>query len=85
MQNNPTLKFKNLLPKKLRVEIYPSQDGGFVCEIKNFPGCFTQGENLSELMGMIDDAVYTYLDIPGKYFRHMPSYNPSAKMAHDFF
>jgi predicted RNase H-like HicB family nuclease len=77
-------RLKGLLPGELTVDIYPSKDGGLVCEIKTFPGCFTQGENLFELMEMINDAVYTYLEIPKKYIRHMPGYNPSARMAHDF-
>jgi predicted RNase H-like HicB family nuclease len=77
-------RFKALLPGELTVDIYPSKDGGLVCEIKTFQGCLTQGNNLFELMEMIHDAVYTYLEIPKKYLRHMPIYNPSAKMAHDF-
>ena len=77
-------RYKGLLPGELTVDILPSKDGGLVCEIKTFPGCFTQGETLLELMEMINDAVYTYLEIPKKYLRYMPGYNPSAKMAHDF-
>ena len=77
-------RLKGLLPGELIVDIRPSKDSGLVCEIKTFPGCFTQGENLFDLMEMINDAVYTYLDIPQKYISRMPGYNPSAKMAHDF-
>lgn len=77
-------RLKGLLPSELTVDINPSKDGGLFCDIKTFSGCFTQGENLSELMEMINDAVCTYLEIPKKYLRHMPRYNPSAKMAHDF-
>jgi predicted RNase H-like HicB family nuclease len=77
-------RFKGLFPGELTVDIYPSKDGGLVCDIKTFQGCFTQGENLFELMEMINDAVYTYLEIPRKYLRHMPGYDPSTKMAHDF-
>jgi predicted RNase H-like HicB family nuclease len=77
-------RLKGLLPGELTVDIKPSKDGGLICEIKTFPGCFTQGENLFALMEMIDDAVYTYLEIPKKYISLMPGYNPSTKMAHDF-
>jgi predicted RNase H-like HicB family nuclease len=77
-------RLKGLLPGELTVDIRPSKDGGLVCEIKTFPGCFTQGDNLSDLMEMINDAAYTYFDIPQKYIPRMPKYNPSAKMAHDF-
>jgi predicted RNase H-like HicB family nuclease len=70
-------RLKGLLPSELTVDIRPPKDGGLVCEIKTFPGSFTQGENLFDLMGMINDAVYTYLDIPRKYISHMPGYNPT--------
>ena len=76
-------RLKGLFPAELTVHIRSSKDGGFVCEIKTFPGCFTQGENLFDLIEMINDAVYTYLDVPQKYISSMPSYNPSAKMAHE--
>ncbi len=77
-------RLKGLLPNELVIDIRPSKDDGLVFEIKTFPGCFTQGENLFNLMEMINEAVYTYMDIPQKYTSHMPRYNPSAKMAHDF-
>jgi predicted RNase H-like HicB family nuclease len=77
-------RLKGLFPDELTVYVRASEDGGLVCEIKTFPGCFTQGENLFELVQMINDAVYTYLDIPQKYLAYMPNYSPSVKMAHDF-
>ena len=77
-------RLKGLFPDELTVYVRASEDGGLVCEIKTFQGCFTQGENLFELVQMINDAVYTYLDIPQKYISYMPSYNPSTKMALDF-
>ncbi len=77
-------RLKGLFPDELMVYVRASEDGGLVCEIKTFQGCFTQGENLFELVQMINDAVYTYLDIPQKYLAYMPNYSPSVKMAHDF-
>jgi predicted RNase H-like HicB family nuclease len=77
-------RLKGLFPNELTAYIRASEDGGLVCEMKTFPGCFTQGENLFELVQMINDAVYTYLDIAQKYFTYMSNYSPSVKMAHDF-
>jgi len=79
MRDYNETKFKELLPAKIRVDIHPSQDGGFFCEIKTFPGCFTQGENLFELMEMINDAVYTYLDIPQNILRVCRDITPPQK------
>jgi len=76
-------RLKGLFPDELTVYVRASEDGGLVCEIKTFRGCFTQGENLFELVQMINDAACTYLDVPVKYISYMPTYSPSVKMAHD--
>jgi predicted RNase H-like HicB family nuclease len=77
-------RLKGLFPDELTVFVRASKDGGLFCEIKTFPGCFTQGDNLFELVQMINDVVSTYFDVPQKYISYMPTYNPSVKMAHDF-
>jgi predicted RNase H-like HicB family nuclease len=86
MQNKLTAKQKKdvefmrgSLPKKIEVGISRTSDGGFFAEILNFPGCVTQGESFSELINMINDAVYAYFEIPKKYIKFMPSYLPSPK------
>ncbi|MEM6753700.1 MAG: type II toxin-antitoxin system HicB family antitoxin [Cyanobacteria bacterium P01_C01_bin.38] len=38
------------------VTVYSDADGGYVAEIKDLPGCFTQGETLEETMENIDEA-----------------------------
>lgn len=38
------------------VTIYPSLEGGYVAQIKDLPGCLTQGETLEETMANIDEA-----------------------------
>ncbi|GBL16926.1 hypothetical protein MTo_04251 [Microcystis aeruginosa NIES-1211] len=35
---------------KYPITIYPYDDEGYVSEIKNIPGCFTQGETLEETL-----------------------------------
>ena len=77
-------RLKSLFPSEISVTVWKSEDNGLVCEIKTFPGVFTQGENLFELVQMINDALYVYFDIPEKFIPYMPQYNPSVKMAHDF-
>ncbi|MBE9233091.1 type II toxin-antitoxin system HicB family antitoxin [Cuspidothrix issatschenkoi LEGE 03284] len=39
------------------VTLYPdAEEGGYVGEIKDLPGCFTQGETLEEIMKNIHEA-----------------------------
>ncbi|GBF52902.1 hypothetical protein N0824_00751 [Microcystis sp. 0824] len=35
---------------KYPITIYPDDDGGYVSEIKDIPGCFTQGETIEETL-----------------------------------
>ncbi|AVQ73308.1 HicB family protein [Microcystis sp. MC19] len=38
------------LELKYPITIYPYDDEGYVSEIKDIPGCFTQGETLEETL-----------------------------------
>jgi antitoxin HicB len=38
------------------VTIYRAEEGGFVAEIEDLPGCLTEGETLEEVNQRIDDA-----------------------------
>jgi antitoxin HicB len=38
------------------VTVYPDREGGFVAEIKELPGCLTQGETIEEVMKNINEA-----------------------------
>lgn len=44
------------LKQNYPVTIYPDSDGGFVAEIKDLPGCITQGETVEEVFAEIEDA-----------------------------
>ncbi|MFM2377444.1 MAG: hypothetical protein RLZZ143_20 [Cyanobacteriota bacterium] len=35
---------------KYPITIYPDDQGGYVSEIKDLPGCFTQGETIEETL-----------------------------------
>ena len=52
-----------ILPSKLEVEI-GQEDGGLWAKIKNLPGCHTQADNFVELIEMVNDAVFTYFEVP---------------------
>lgn len=72
--------FRWKIPDKLNVTIKPSKDGGFIGEVNNLPGCITQGENGQEIFEMVNDAVYSYFEIPEEYKIYMPSFFPSEKI-----
>lgn len=74
-------RLRGLFPKEIKVGVERSEDGGFVAEIKTFPGCFTEAETFSELIEMANDAVITFFDVPETYASFMPSYIPPLKAA----
>ena len=72
-----------LLPREITVKVARSTDGGFSAEALNFPNCFTEADTFSELIEMVNDAVYTYFDVPKKFISFMPNYLPAMKTAYD--
>jgi len=72
--------YQSQLPLSIKVKIGTSKDGGFWVEIISLAGCFTQAENAEGLFVMINDAVYTYFDIPAEYFPFLPRYFPTEKL-----
>jgi len=68
--------YKTLLPERLSVSIHRAEESGFWVEIKELQGCRTQGENLAELIHMINDAVYGYFNIPVNLMNELGIYMP---------
>jgi predicted RNase H-like HicB family nuclease len=60
----------------INVEVTRPAEGGFVADIKTFPGCFTEADSFSSLIEMINDAIRTYFEVPEKYAEFMPTYMP---------
>lgn len=52
-----------LLPSKLEVEIHKGGEGIWA-KVKNLPGVYTQADNFVDLIEMINDAVFSYFEIP---------------------
>ncbi len=57
---------------KYPITIYPDDDGEYVSEIKDLPGCFTQGETLEETLSNIDDARKLWLETAYEYGDNIP-------------
>ncbi len=68
--------YRKLLPKTITAQVHKAKEGGFWAKIKEFPYCYTQGENFIELIDMINDAVLTYLEIPAKFREKVGYYAP---------
>ena len=47
---------------KYPITITPDITGGFVAEIEDLPGCFTQGESLPELLDNIEDSFRLWIE-----------------------
>jgi predicted RNase H-like HicB family nuclease len=43
--------------ERYTVVVHEEPDGGFWAEVPALPGCYSQGETLSELMGNVRDAI----------------------------
>lgn len=68
--------YSGMLPNQVRVEVHREGDGSFWAKLVDFPGAGTQGQNFSDLMEMISDAIYIVHDIPEEYYPFMPRYIP---------
>ncbi len=83
MDKQEILKFGSLFPEEVTVSVRRSEDGGFSAEILSYTKTFTEADTFSELIEMINDALYTYFEVPEKYISYMPTYLPPVNMVSD--
>ena len=72
--------YKWRFPEKIEVSVKSSKDGGYVIFINDLPGCITEAENGREVFEMVNDAIYTYLEIPEQYQPYMPTFFPPEEI-----
>jgi antitoxin HicB len=53
---NKALSLEYYLGLNYPITFYPEEEGGYTVEIKDLPGCMSQGETLEEALEMIQDA-----------------------------
>ena len=70
------LEYIMLLPRTLAVDIYRAEEGGFWAKVRALPGCNTQGEDFIDLVDMINDAIFTYFNVPQKMRSALGHYLP---------
>lgn len=51
---------------------YPDDDGGFVAEVIDLPGCLSQGDTLEETFEMIAEAKELWLEVAHEYGDPIP-------------
>lgn len=57
---------------KYPVTFYPDPDGGYVAEIKDLPGCMTQGETADEVMSNIEEARSLWIETAYEHGDEIP-------------
>jgi len=71
--------FRSLLPVRVIARVSSTEDGLWA-KISTPDGkishCYTQASNMTELMVMMNDAIFCYLDIPDKLRKEMGFYLP---------
>lgn len=77
--------YKWRCPDKIEVSIKPSKgggykDGGYIVYVNDLPGCIAQAESGEEIFEMVNDAIYTYLEIPSHYQLYMPTFIPPEEL-----
>ncbi|OHA10202.1 MAG: hypothetical protein A3A44_01235 [Candidatus Sungbacteria bacterium RIFCSPLOWO2_01_FULL_60_25] len=77
-------RLRAFFPGNVGMRVRRSKDGGFSAAVTTFPGVFTEADTFSELIGMVNDAVMTYFEVPRRYVSFMPSYIPPLRAAQAF-
>lgn len=48
---------------KLKIRVYPGEDGYFIAECPALPGCASQGKTRDEALGNIREAIAGWLEV----------------------
>lgn len=59
--------------KKFRVLLRPAEEGGYLAECLDLPGCLSEGDSRSEALRNIRDAIAGYLESLKKHGEPLPS------------
>ena len=70
------LKYRVLMPSHIEVETHQAEEGGFWAKVKTFPGVIAQGEDILDLVEMINIAIHDYLEIPQRLRKFLGRYEP---------
>ena len=85
-QQDPySIKKKYGIPDNISLTV-EFKDGWFIVTSPELPGLITEGRNGDELLGMVNDAILTYFDVPKKesdYVFNMLNINGVGRFSYD--
>jgi len=79
---NKTLEYYMGLP--YTIELWRAAEGGWVIEVKELPGCVSQGETAEEALAMIQEAMEAWLDIALEMGDAIPEPRPEEEYSGKF-
>lgn len=74
------LKYRLLMPSQIEVEVHQAEEGGFWAKVKTFPGVVAQGEDILDLIEMVNASIHDYLEIPKKLRKTLSRYEPQLSV-----
>jgi len=82
LKRKPVEYYLNL---KYPITIIPSEVGGYVTEIEDLPGCFTQGETLEETYSNIEEARRLWIEVAYEDGQDIPEPRAEQEYSGKFF
>lgn len=70
---------------KYPVTLIPAEEGGYVADIEDLPGCFTQGETLEETYANIEEAKRLWIEVAYEDGQDIPEPRGEAEYSGKFF
>lgn len=58
--------FPKKLPSRVLVQVKKTPEGTFYAKFPELPGCFTEADGPFDLIFQVNDAIFTYFDVPRK-------------------
>ncbi|KKU85101.1 MAG: Orotidine 5'-phosphate decarboxylase, partial [Parcubacteria group bacterium GW2011_GWA2_47_9] len=55
------LKYRLILPPQIEVMVHRAEEGGYWAKVLTFPGVVAQGEDLVDVIEMVNIAIFDYL------------------------
>lgn len=74
---NKNLDYYLELPYKYTIT--PAEEGGYVIEMPELPGCISQGETAEEALAMIEDAKRVWIEVALEQGRDIPEPSRSVE------
>lgn len=63
---------EDYLALRYTITVMPCEEGGYFVEIKDLPGCMSQGETREEALEMIEEAKSLWLEVALERGIHIP-------------